>query len=54
MKIRYCIKIRMLIKRALKTKTKTVCEHPFFNCRNDVESVEEQMNRIRGDRYSDI
>jgi hypothetical protein len=53
-KIRYRGKIRGIIKSTLKTKNKKVCEHPFFNSCHDVESVEEQMNRIRGGRYSDI
>ncbi|HDN27704.1 MAG TPA: type II toxin-antitoxin system Phd/YefM family antitoxin [Thioploca sp.] len=53
-KIFYRGKIKGIIKSVLKT-TKTrrsVCEHPFFNCLNDDESVEEQMDRIRGGRYS--
>jgi len=49
-------KIKAIIKNVLKTKPKKkkVCDHPFFNCFNDDESVEEQMNRIRGNRYNDI
>ncbi len=31
-----------------------VSEHPFFNMRRDKESVEEQMERLRGGRYRDL
>ena len=49
-------KVKAIIKNVFKTKSKKkkVCDHPFFNCLNDEESVEEQMNRIRGSRYNDI
>jgi hypothetical protein len=54
-KIFYRGKIKGVIKSISKTtKARSVCDHPFFNCLHDEESVEEQMNRIRGGRYNDI
>jgi len=50
-KIHHRGKIKETIKSVLKmqSKAKKVCNHPFFNCLFDDESVEEQMNRIRGE-----
>ncbi len=31
-----------------------VSEHPFFNMRHDEESVDKQMEKLRGGRYRDL
>jgi len=33
---------------------KRVAEHPFFNLRRDGGPAEEQMEKLRGDRYRDL
>lgn len=54
-KSKYSIAGKGIIKSAAKmTKARSVCDHPFFNCLNLDEPVEEQINRMRGGRYNDI
>lgn len=31
-----------------------VCEHPFFNMRHGKDSVDAEMERLRGGRYRDL
>lgn len=31
-----------------------VCDHPFFNMLDPHETVDEQMDRLRGGRYRDL
>lgn len=31
-----------------------VCEHPFFNMRHGAETVDAEMDRLRGGRYRDL
>lgn len=31
-----------------------VADHPFFNMRKEIESVEQEMEKLRGGRYHDI
>ena len=43
----------VLVAKADRTGAK-VEEHPFFNMRRSTESVEAEMDRLRGGRYRDL
>ena len=47
-------KLKGVIKAARGTSKRKVSEHPFFNMYKDGGSVEQMMDRLRGERYRDI
>lgn len=54
-KILYHGKLKGIISPCQERITLKVIEHPFFGMnREEKQSVEEQMNELRGDRYHDV
>jgi hypothetical protein len=49
--ILYHGKTKGVLKAASMTK---VSEHPFYNMRQSEKAVDEEMDRLRGGRYSDL
>ena len=52
--ILYHGKIKGVLKAQRSVSQTKVCEHPFFNMRPGKDSVDAEMNQLRGGRYRDL